>query len=253
MTFLSRQITLFWVALQFLTRLPAPGLASFEPDMPVRAVRFFPLIGQLIGGLCGLIWVAAYGVWGGQVAAILAVVAGALITGAFHEDGLADTADGLGGGQTLARRLIIMKDSRIGTYGAVALLCIFALRIAALAHLSPMVGALSLVVAHGAARAIAVVVMRITPYVGDTEGAKGRPGGDRPTLGETVCAAIIGLAPVMTLTLVHAVAGLALSILAIVVLVLTARRLIGGHTGDVLGAVEQLGEAGFLLGAGVGV
>ncbi len=249
MNLLRRQLVLLVVALQFLTRLPTPAIVRFEADMPVRAARYYPLVGHLVGAVCALVWLAALRVWGAPTAAVLAVGAGVLATGGFHEDGLADTADGLGGGLTPARRLLIMKDSRIGTYGALALIGSALLRVGALATLAPAAGALSLVVAHGAARATAVIVMGATPYVGEVGGAKGRPGGARVRPGEVVAAAVIGLAPLALLPWRQAAAAALLAFGAAGLLAATARRLVGGHTGDVLGGVEQVAEAAVLAGA----
>ena len=252
MSSLRRQGVLVLTAVQFLTRLPTPRGLPFTPDAPVRATRWFPLVGHLVGGLCALVWLATGRLWPPSVAALLAVGAGVLATGAFHEDGLADTADGLGGGSTPERRLLIMKDSRLGAYGAVALVLGLGVRVAALAALSPGRGALALVVAHGAARAAAVLVMALTPYVGDTEGAKGRPAGARPTPGETWLAGVLGFAPLALLPPVALALGALLAATATLWLVRTARRLVGGHTGDVLGAVEQLVEAALMLGVSHG-
>jgi adenosylcobinamide-GDP ribazoletransferase len=246
-----RQAVLIVVAVQFLTRLPVPRLASFEPEWPVRAARFFPLVGQLVALLVGGVWLAAGRLWGAPVGAVLAVGAGVLITGGFHEDGLADTADGLGGGTTPARRLEIMKDSRIGSFGALALVVGLLARVAALASLSPWAGVVALVVAHGAARAVAVVAMAATPYVGDVTGMKARPAGVRPTPAEAGFALIWGVAPLALLPWPQALVGAALALAGALAVTLSARRLIGGHTGDVLGAVEQVCEAALLLGAGV--
>ena len=249
MSLLRREGVLLLTAVQFLTRLPTPRSLPFTPDAPVRASRWFPLVGHLVGAICAAAWLAAGHVWSPPVAAILAVGAGVLVTGAFHEDGLADTADGLGGGGDPGHRLLIMKDSRLGTYGAVALLLVVGLRIAALASLSPARGALALVVAHGAARAAAVLVMRFTPYVGDTAGAKGRPAGARPTGGETLFAAVLGFVPMLLLPRAAVLGALLLTGTAVAMLTRAARRLVGGHTGDVLGAVEQVAETALLLAA----
>jgi adenosylcobinamide-GDP ribazoletransferase len=243
-----RQAVLFVVAAQFLTRLPTPRLHRFEPDWPVRASRAFPLVGQLVGALSAAVWLAAGTVWSTPISAVLATATAVLLTGGFHEDGLADTADGLGGGQTPARRLAIMKDSRIGSFGALALVSVLAVRVTALATLPPWRGALALVIAHGAGRAAAVLAMTLTPYVGDTAGAKGRPAGLRPTWAEAAFAALWGLAPLLLPPWPKACAAAALALGAGVLLLGTSRRLIGGHTGDVLGAVEQLCEASVLLG-----
>ena len=171
-----------------------------------------------------------------------------LITGAFHEDGLADTADGLGGGTTIAKRLTIMKDSRIGTYGALALGLTLAIKAAALATLPAGLGAWTLVAAHGAGRGASVLAMRVLPYVGDAKTGKWKPSPADLSLAEVLTAlAVAGLPLALS---PGGVVGLAVLIGAILALAmaLLARRLLGGYTGDVLGAVEQVFELGFILG-----
>src|SRR5690606_41658926 len=126
-----RQLQLLLAATQFLTRLPTPSPRGFEPDWITRSTRYFPLVGQGVGAICALAWLGGSAIWRGAVAAVVAVGVGVVITGAFHEDGLADTADGLGGGQTPQRRLEIMKDSRIGAYGAAALVLVLGGKVAA--------------------------------------------------------------------------------------------------------------------------
>lgn len=178
---------------------------------------------------------------------------GVLVTGGFHEDGLADTADGLGGGATPERRLAIMKDSRIGTYGALALGLVTALRVAALAGASPVRGALALLAAHGAGRAVAVVVMATQPYVGEAASAKAGASPQRASGLNAMVAVLLGLWPFVLFALLFdwraGALGLGIGAALAAAAMVQARRLIGGRTGDVLGAVEQVVEVGVLLGA----
>lgn len=244
---ISRQLNLFFTAWQFLTRLPSPVLHRFQPEDTVRSARYFPLVGQAVGAISATVLLAASLVLPPLVATILALVAGIIATGAFHEDGLADTADGLGGGQTRERRLEIMKDSRVGTYGAVALIAVFSLKAACLSTLSAPVAAMALIAGHGLARAAAVIAMRWMPYAGQVDLAKGQIGQARVRLWEMTLAISLSLWP-----LVFGVPQVALGIILGgglgLILALIARRLIGGQTGDVLGGIEQLFEVGFLLG-----
>ncbi len=242
-----RQLKLFCCAVQFLTRIPTPSFADFQPDWITRAARYYSLVGILVGAACAGVLLAAGQPWSGALPALLAVAAGVLITGGFHEDGLADTADGLGGGQTPARRLEIMKDSRVGTYGVLALVLVLAIKVTALAALPLATAALALVAAHGAGRVAAVVVMVLERHVSNRADAKYKPAPEGVKPFELVLAALLGLWPLAFLGLpglVGAAVGAGLAAL----LALTARRLIGGYTGDVLGGVEQACELGVLLG-----
>jgi len=245
---MGRQLTLLVVAVQFLTRLPTPRLKNFDPDWVSRAARYFPLAGEMIGTIGAAVFFAASAVWPPLVAALLAVTAGVLVTGGFHEDGLADTADGLGGGQDPTRRLEIMKDSRVGTFGVLALVLTLGLKIAALADLNPVTGALALLAAHGLARGVSVLVMWRMPYVGDAQGGKWKPSPTGLGWGEVATATLLAIWPLVLLPTAPAALGLAIGGGLALAVALLARRLIGGQTGDVLGAVEQVFELGFLLG-----
>lgn len=248
MSFLLRQLRLFLCAVQFLTRVPVPAVQGFEPDWISRSARYFPLVGLLVGAACAAVFWTASQIWSGWLPALLAIGAGVLITGAFHEDGLADTADGLGGGQTPARRLEIMKDSRIGTYGALALGLVLALKAAALAGLPAGLGAWTLVASHAAGRGAAVCAMRLLPYVAQARSTKWKPAPSDLSLAEVLTAlAVAGLPLALSPSGVVPLALLLGSVLALT-LSLLARRLLGGYTGDVLGAIEQVFELGFVLG-----
>ena len=244
---MPRQLKLFLCAVQFLTRLPVPSFADFEPAWITRSARYFPLVGVLVGAACAGVLLAAGQLWSGPLSALLAIAAGVLITGGFHEDGLADTADGLGGGQTIERRLEIMKDSRIGTYGVLALGLVLAIKVAALAVLPLAMAALALVAAHGAGRVAAVAVMVLQRHVSDPVNAKYKPAPDGVRPLELLVAALLGLWPLALLGLPGLVGATVGAVLAIL-LAAVARRLIGGYTGDVLGGVEQACELGVLLG-----
>jgi len=243
------QARLFLCALQFMTRLPTPRLTGFQPDWIARSAPYFPVVGWVVGAISATAFLAASQFWPGLPAAIIAIVAGLLVTGGFHEDGLADTADGLGGGQTPARRLDIMKDSRIGSYGVLALWSVLTLKAVLLATMSPWQGALALVLIHGAGRAAASVVMASLAYVRAPDEAKLGPSPMAVRPYEAAIAVVLGVAPmILWPSPAQAAAGLVLATIGAVGLALLSRRLIGGSTGDVLGGVEQLAELGLLLG-----
>jgi adenosylcobinamide-GDP ribazoletransferase len=244
---MPRQLKLFFCALQFLTRLPVPSFVDFQSDWITRAARYYPLVGILVGAISAGVLLAGGQVWSGLLPALLAVAAGVLVTGGFHEDGLADTADGLGGGQAPARRLEIMKDSRVGTYGVLTLGLVLAIKVAALATLPLATAALALVAAHGAGRVAAVVVMVLGRHVSDRDDAKYKPAPEGVRLSELLIAAVTGLWPLALLGW-PGLAGAAVGAILAAALALTARRLIGGYTGDVLGGIEQAGELGVMLG-----
>ena len=248
MSFALRQLGLFLCAVQFLTRLPTPALTGFEPDWISRSARYFPLVGLLVGGICAAVFWGASQLWTGALPALLAIGVGVLLTGAFHEDGLADTCDGLGGGGTSERRLEIMKDSRIGTYGALGLGFVLSTKVAALATLPVGLGAWTLVAAHAGGRGASVLAMRALAYVRDVDGGKWKPAPSDLGFWEVLAAATFAALPLALSPAGVVFQGLLAGALLALVLALVARRLLGGYTGDVLGAIEQVFELGFTLG-----
>ncbi len=235
------------LALQFLTRLPAGGPARSPAGALAASVPMFPLVGALIGAAGGLVFAlaAALGL-PPTLAALLAVAAQILLTGGLHEDGLADVADGFGGGRTRADKLRILRDSRIGSFGAIALMLALLARIGALAALEGPALVTAVLIAAGAASRAALPVIMVSLPPARAEGlaaGAGRPHPLRVTAGVAIAilAALALLPPAMAMAGLIAAAGAALAIANL------ARRQIGGQTGDVLGAAQQLAEIGFLL------
>ncbi len=247
---IARELQLILVAVQFLTRIPVPSFDRFEPSWLDRAAKYFPLVGALVGLIAGLALLAASAILPQPVPIVVALAAGIAITGAFHEDGLADTADGLGGGLTRERRLEIMKDSRIGTYGAVALMIALALKASALIAVDPYSAAMILIAAHAGGRLATVLAIWALPYAGDAEAAKVKPLATGLTRPELATAAVLGLIPgLIVLSPATLLSSWAVALLAAAVLAAVSKRLIGGYTGDVLGAMEQVFETAFMVAA----
>jgi adenosylcobinamide-GDP ribazoletransferase len=231
----------------FLTRLPLPRHAPMSGAAIADASWAFPLAGVVVGLIGAAIYALAHRVglppW---PAAALTLTATLLVTGCLHEDGLADTADGFGGGDSREQKLAIMRDSRIGTYGVCALILSLVLRAGALASLAePGLVAAALIASHAAARAIVPAVMF---FLGParTDGlsfSAGAPSIERP--GAALAIAVV----VLLLTLGFVMTVETLIVLAIVGVAMTrlSARQISGQTGDVLGAVEQIGEITVLL------
>lgn len=246
---MTREWRLFLVAVQFLTRLPTPPVHKLPPDWLARSGKYFPLVGGLVGGVSALALLAAHAIWrSGPLPALLALAAGLAAAGGLHEDGLADTADGFGGGRSPEQRLAIMKDPRLGAYGALALGFVLAVKAAALSVLPVQLGAAGLVCAHVGARAAAVWTMSFLPYAAEPTASKVEAPHRALNVWELGVTLAFALAPVLLLT--RPTAGLACAGAAALTALLVARgsaRRIGGHTGDVLGAVEQAYELVFLL------
>jgi adenosylcobinamide-GDP ribazoletransferase len=235
------------LAATFLTRLPLPDPGAVPPGGLAAAMRCFPLVGAGLGLVAGLIAAAASSVLPPLAAALLAVLVLVLATGALHEDGLADFADGLGARGGPERRLEVMHDSRNGTFGVLALVFSVALRAAALAAIAGAAAKIGALVAAAAlSRALIPVAMRrLPPARPDGLAAlAGRPGADCALTAFALGALFAGLG--LGLAAIPAIACAALVGLGVAEL---ARRRLGGYTGDVLGAVAQASEIALLLAA----
>jgi adenosylcobinamide-GDP ribazoletransferase len=225
------------VAFVFMTRLPVPKVASRDGDLRHASV-LFPLVGLVVATLGVAARALVEPLWGpaaGTVAGVLTVVAA---TGAFHEDGLADSADGLWGGWEPEQRLAIMRDSRLGTYGTIALLAVFALRFALLVPVPLGTFAAALVSGHVLGRASTLLMVRLAAAVPGSSAADMAQPADAGPVG----AGPVALAAVLTIGPVAVAAGVAAILLLLVTAVITlgAARLftrrLGGVTGDALGA-----------------
>jgi adenosylcobinamide-GDP ribazoletransferase len=246
------ELRLFAVALQFLTRCPVPSRLPFEPAWLQDSARHFPAVGLCVGGVGAAVLAAAAWVWPLPVAVGLSMAATVCLTGAFHEDGLADTCDALGGAVSRERALEIMKDSRVGGYAVLALVLVMGLKAASLISLGVAQGVPALVLGHAASRAAAVSLLRWLPYAGDIEAAKAKPLAQRIS-GAGWAAAWLWVLGAALLLLPWAHAGaiaLALGSTALAAVTCAAwlRHRLGGFTGDTLGATQQFTELAFYLG-----
>lgn len=242
-----QQVRLFFIALQFFTRLPTPSWVGFEASWLQHASRYFPLVGCVVAAIAAGVYFAAALVLPAPVAAVLSTAASIYLTGAFHEDGFADTCDGLGGGMTRERVLEIMKDSRVGAYGAIGIVCMLAAKLTALAMLPPRVAVGALFLAHPLSRLAAASLIWKLDYVRG-EG-KAKPLAQQMSSAEFAIATMSALLPVPVLLAsgwIASPAVLAAVLAALLAAFWLGRKLhmrLGGYTGDCLGAVQQLAEA----------
>ena len=277
----------FLLALQFFTRIPVTGRLAdwvgFSPAMLRASAAYFPAVGVVVGGLVVLLTAALMhylpAAYAPLVAAALGTAWSVWLTGTFHEDGLADVADGLGGSYDRERALIIMKDSRVGAFGAIAVVLALLSKVALLALLGA-VGALwmylALMAAHVVSRTWPLIIIRWLPHVGDDAGSKSKPLADQISIGSLAiallwCAGALALsawvaasvlsgtdvqtlatAQVLPVLKVLACGGLASALAFVYLLRLFARRL-QGFTGDCLGTTQQVCEIAFYLGCALGL
>jgi adenosylcobinamide-GDP ribazoletransferase len=257
---MQRQIVLFLVATQYLTRLPTPAWVGFQADWLSQSARYFPLVGVLVGAInVGVWWLFAHWLPAAVTVGLMLGVS-LLVTGAFHEDGFADTCDGFGGGTTPDSVLAIMKDSRIGAYGAIGIGVMLGLKWTACVAIPPAVFPLMLIGAHMFSRWCACGLIWRLRYVRSGDDSKVRPladsvsGRDWLVSGALGAIAVAPFAMALDLTrYARVLPALAAAVAASAVVAVTAaryfQRRIGGYTGDCLGAVQQLTELAFLLAA----
>ena len=277
----------FLLALQFFTRIPVTGRLAdwvgFSPAMLRASAAYFPAVGVVVGGLVVLLTAALMhylpASYAPLVAAALGTVWSVWLTGAFHEDGLADVADGLGGSYDRERALIIMKDSRVGAFGAIAVVLALLSKVALLALLGA-VGTLwmcfALMAGHVISRTWPLLIIRWLPHVGDEAGSKSKPLADQIStnslavallwcagalaLSAFIAAAVLSGSDPRTLVTVQMLSVLKVlacggltSVLAFVYLLRLFARRLQGFTGDCLGTTQQLCEIAFYLGCALGL
>ncbi|KQM87230.1 cobalamin biosynthesis protein CobS [Sphingomonas sp. Leaf23] len=240
------------LAVQFLTRLPVPVLHRLTGEQAAagleQAMAWLPPVGSLIGAVTGATFLIAQFWWPPLVAAVLALIVEALLTGAFHEDAVADFCDAFGGMASGDRALTIMKDSRIGSYGALGLGLVVLLRIAAMVALPPVLAMAAIVAAATLGRLCAVTLAALVAPVGSGAGMAVRAG--RMPIGRLALAGVLavpGIAPLLWLRPMAVVVALVAMAVLLAWLARFLRRRIGGSTGDCLGFAAAMGQLALLL------
>ena len=236
-------------AVQMLTRVPIPASLAFSEERQKNAIGYYAFAGAGVGLFTAAIWWGALLVFPASIAVLLSMLAGLLLTGAFHEDGLADTMDGLGGRDATAS-LSIMRDSRIGAYGAVALISALGVKAAALLALPGELLPMSLLAAHCGSRFSAVCVVATSSYAGSETNTKPTARGI-DTAGMIKSVLTVAVVFALTLTAIPAsalIAGIAGLLLGHGASRLLYERKLRGYTGDCLGATQQFSELGLYFG-----
>lgn len=254
----------FLLALQFFTRIPITGRLAewvgFSPELLRASAAHFPGVGIVVG-ICSAVsyWLSVQSLphQNGNffLAAVISCVASALLTGAFHEDGMADLADGLGGHVSREKSLEIMKDSRIGSYGALALILVLCMKLALLNMLGQIsldLVAMVIVLAHVISRYFPLFIIKNLPHVGDSTQSKSKPLADRishSALGIATCWSLIAASIVVGVYPGWMwIGGIVLALMAFLWMFGFLRRRLAGFTGDALGATQQIVELAFYLG-----
>lgn len=253
---MKNEIRIFFTALMFYTRIPCPPSTDHSPEYINKATRYFPFIGWIVGAISFLVFALFSLLFEIEIAVVFSIVAGVLTTGAFHEDGFADVFDGFGGGWTKAKILEIMKDSRIGAYGGIAIGLLMVLKILVLSKLLTKIESnnyltiiLIFISYHALARLTAINIVFNSDYAREDETSKSKPIAKGHTTTEITGAYIFGMIPLIILSFFQ-------PLYVVVVLPLFFlyrysnyyfKKWLGGYTGDCLGATEQFAEITILL------
>lgn len=245
---MRRELEYFFGAVRFFTRLPVPAWVGHSSAGLNRAARYFPAVGILVGLIAVLVYGLTSLVWPKTLALLASMAATIYATGAFHEDGLADSIDGLGGGWDKAQVLTIMKDSRLGSYGAVGLVLVLLGKFLALVELREVWIPAVLIAGHALSRFCSTTLIYYLDYVREDAQAKSKPLATHLSRGELLIAGLFAGAALLMLPPGPAVRATLFAALVTVYCGRLFHRRLGGYTGDCLGATQQLTELAFYLG-----
>lgn len=247
---MKKEGRIFFTAVMFLTRLPVPKNIDHRPEYLQQAPRYFPVVGWIVGAFCSLAFLLFSRYVSTDTGILASMITGLLVTGCFHEDGFADVCDGLGGGWTKEKILQIMKDSRIGAFGAIGLIAILGSKFVLLKELffNYRHFILALIVAHSVSRLMPVLVMQAGVYAADPNQSKAKAlAGPSLSAGGLIVAILLALLPFVFLPPVYLLLLLP-SLFTTYELYRYFLKWIGGYTGDCLGAIQQVTEIVIYLG-----
>lgn len=244
---LKKELQILFTAIMFYSRIPVPKNTGFSNEMLNKATRYFPLIGIIVGAIGAAMFWALHLFLPMQLAVILSMATTIFITGAFHEDAFSDFCDGFGGGYTPERILEIMKDSRIGTYGAVAILLMLLTKFISILNLPVSQIPIILISAHAYSRFSSACLIYTSVYVRTDALSKSKPIGKKGTKLSFMVAAFLGMFALIFIPFKAVILIILLSIVVFVIFRWYVIKKLGGYTGDILGALQQLTEITFYI------
>ncbi|PIF44823.1 adenosylcobinamide-GDP ribazoletransferase [Chryseobacterium sp. 52] len=249
---IKNELIYFATALMFFTRIPVPFTVPYSSEIMNRSQKYFAWVGLLVGVVNAVVLYFSYQLFNLDIAIVLMMISSVLLTGAFHEDGFTDVCDSFGGGYGKEKILTIMKDSRVGAYGAVGMILLFALKffsIQALGNISLFKTLGIIILAHTASRFISGTMIYTHRYVTDIDVSKSKPLANKPLEGGALLVSFISV--VVSFLLIpdwRLIFAFALAYLGKICMGWYFRKHIGGYTGDCLGSVQQVSEVLFYLG-----
>jgi adenosylcobinamide-GDP ribazoletransferase len=250
---MKQEFQIFLTALMFFTRIPCPTWLNYSETYLNQSMKYFPLIGWIVGGGAALVFLFSTFIFPISIAIVLSMVSSILITGAFHEDGFADVCDGFGGGWAKAQVLEIMKDSRVGTYAVIGISLILLLKFSALQAMPIDMIPFVLLAGHAISRFASSIIIFKYHYVRE-EDSKAKPVAKKLSVKHFIIAGFFGIAPLLFLPSYNCLFAIMAVFLMTIYLGYFFTRRIGGYTGDCLGATQQLTEIVFylaILGTGI--
>lgn len=252
MKIIKNELIYFATALMFFTRIPVPFPVPYSSEIMNRSQKYFTWIGLLVGLLNAGVLYLSYYLFNADIAIVLMMISSVLLTGAFHEDGFTDVCDSFGGGYGKEKILTIMKDSRVGAYGAVGIILLFALKFLSIRALGEIdfIKTLGIIVlAHSSSRFISGTMIYTHRYVTDTDVSKSKPLANKPLDAKALMVSFTGV--VVSFLLIpdwRLILDFVLAYLGKICMGWYFKKHIGGYTGDCLGAVQQVAEVLFYLG-----
>ncbi len=239
---MKKEIHIFFTALMFFTRIPCPKWVNHDPTYLQKSSKYFPIVGIIVGGIGAFFFYVAQLIFSTEISLLISMASTIYATAGFHEDGFADVCDGFGGGWTKEKILMIMKDSRLGTYGVIGLIMLLGLKFSALREMNPTQISIAIVCAHALSRFMATTLLFTHPYVQDIEKSKIKPSAQSMTIAQLGIASIFGIVPLLLFQNVWVFLILIPAYISKVYLGKKFTKWIGGQTGDCAGAVQQLSE-----------
>lgn len=243
----KRELKIFFTALMFYTRIPVPKSTGFSDEKLNKATRYLPFIGIIVGGTGAVAFLISNQWLSTDISLLFSITAMILLTGAFHEDALSDFCDGFGGGYTTEKILSIMKDSRIGTYGAISLIILLLSKFVLLGEMETSQIPLILIAAHSISRLSPVILIFTSQYIRNDISSKSKPVGKKHSKLTLIVAIIFGILPLCFVPVQIALILPAALAAIFIYFRYYVHKKIGGYTGDVLGALQQFSEVGFYV------
>ncbi|MFZ4927583.1 adenosylcobinamide-GDP ribazoletransferase [Chryseobacterium sp. Mn2064] len=252
MKVLKNELIYLATALMFFTRIPVPFKIPYSSDIMNKSQKYFAWVGLVVGFINAVIFYLGSLLFNLEIGIVLMMISSVLLTGAFHEDGFTDMCDSFGGGYGKEKILTIMKDSRVGAYGTIGIILLFALKfysIQALGTIDLLKTSCIIILAHTSSRFISGTMIYTHEYVTDIDVSKSKPLANKPLNGKALLVSFIGV--LIAFTLIpdwRLIIAFALAYVGKIYLGWYFKKHIGGYTGDCLGSVQQICEVLFYLG-----